>query len=59
MLTVESPVKTTAVIPATDFGAPAIVWSLLVGELAATFLLLLSDTLPPVLLRSLQIFLRF
>jgi hypothetical protein len=46
-------------ITAVDLGTPAVLWSLLVGELAIGFLLLLSDRLPPVLFRSLQLFLSF
>ena len=38
---------------------PLAPWALLLGELAAAFLLLASDRLPPVLLQSLQLFLRF
>jgi hypothetical protein len=45
--------------PAADFGTPAVLWSLLVGELAIGSLLFLSDRLPQVLVRSLQLFLRF
>ena len=42
-----------------EFAAPGVLWSLLLGELAIGSLLFLSDRLPPVLLRSLQLFLRF
>jgi hypothetical protein len=38
---------------------PGVLWSLLLGELAIGSLLFLSDRLPPVLFRSLQLFLRF
>jgi hypothetical protein len=44
---------------AADLGTPVVLWSLLVGELVINSLLLLSDKLPPVLFRSLQLFLRF
>lgn len=44
---------------AADLGTPAVLWSLLAGELAIGCLLLLSDKLPPILIRSLQLFLRF
>jgi hypothetical protein len=52
-------VKKVLTSAVTDFGAPAALWSLLVGELAIGSLLLLSDKLPLVLVRSLQLFLRF
>ncbi len=44
---------------AADLGTPTVLWSLLAGELAIGCLLLLSDKLPPILIRSLQLFLRF
>ena len=44
---------------AADFGAPSALWTLLVGELALGSLLLYSDRLPLILVRSLQLFLRF
>lgn len=39
--------------------APNLLWGLLAGELSLTLLLLASDRLPSVLIRSLQLFLRF
>ncbi len=39
--------------------APNLLWALLAGELSLALLLLGSDRLPPVLIRSLQLFLRF
>lgn len=39
--------------------APSLLWGLLAGELCLALLLLGSDRLPPVLIRSLQLFLRF
>ncbi len=39
--------------------APNLLWGLLAGELSLFLLLLASDKLPPVLIRSLQLFLRF
>jgi hypothetical protein len=36
-----------------------LIWGLLAGELSFVLLLLASDRLPPVLIRSLQLFLRF
>jgi len=36
-----------------------LLWGLLAGELALTLLLAASDKLPSVLIRSLQLFLRF
>lgn len=38
---------------------PNLLWGLLAGELSLVMLLLGSDRLPPVLIRSLQLFLRF
>ncbi len=38
---------------------PNLLWGLLAGELSVALLLLASDRLPPVLIRSLQLFLRF
>ena len=51
--------KKAIAIPAADLSTPTLLWSVLAGELALSVLLLLSDTLPPVLVRSLQLFLRF
>jgi hypothetical protein len=42
-----------------EIATPTILWSLLLGELALGVLLFASDRLPPILVRSLQIFLRF
>jgi hypothetical protein len=39
--------------------AEGLAWALLAGELLATTLLVASDRLPGILLRSLQVFLRF
>ena len=39
--------------------APNLLWGLLAGELSLVLLLLGSDRLPAVLIRSLQLFLRF
>jgi hypothetical protein len=39
--------------------APNLLWGLLAGELSLFLLLLASDRLPSVLIRSLQLFLRF
>jgi hypothetical protein len=39
--------------------APNLLWGLLAGEFSLTLLLLASDRLPSVLIRSLQLFLRF
>ena len=38
---------------------PNLLWGLLAGELSLVLLLLASDKLPSVLIRSLQLFLRF
>jgi len=52
--------KTTAASIARErFDASAFLWAALVGELAAAVSLLASGNVPPVLLRSLQLFLRF
>ena len=39
--------------------APNLLWGALVGELGLAVLLLSSDRLPSILIRSLQLFLRF
>lgn len=39
--------------------APNLLWGLLAGELSLFLVLLASDRLPSVLIRSLQLFLRF
>ena len=41
------------------FEAPNLLWGLLAGELSLALLLLGSDRLPAILIRSLQLFLRF
>jgi hypothetical protein len=41
------------------FEAPNLLWGLLAGEFSLALLLLASDKLPPILIRSLQLFLRF
>ena len=41
------------------FEAPNLLWGALVGELGLAVLLLSSDRLPSILIRSLQLFLRF
>lgn len=41
------------------FEAPNLLWGLLAGEAFLALLLLASDRLPSVLIRSLQLFLRF
>jgi hypothetical protein len=41
------------------FEAPNLLWGVLAGELTLAALLLSSDRLPSVLIRSLQLFLRF
>ena len=45
--------------PAIDLGTPGVLWLMLAGELAIGAALLLSDKLPSILVRSLQLFLRF
>jgi hypothetical protein len=55
----EKPVKKALAIPAADISTPLVLWALLAGELVITSCLLLSDRLPSVLVRSLQLFLRF
>jgi hypothetical protein len=41
------------------FEVPNLLWGLLAGELSLALLLLASDRLPAILIRSLQLFLRF
>jgi len=41
------------------FDAPNLLWGLLAGELSLALLMAASDRLPGVLIRSLQLFLRF
>jgi hypothetical protein len=52
-------VKKALTIPLQAVAAPGLAWVLLLGELAAATLLLASGRLPLILLRSLQVFLRF
>jgi hypothetical protein len=52
-------VKKELVSTAADLGTPAVLWLLLLGEIAIASLFLLSGRLPPILTRSLQLFLRF
>jgi len=52
-------VKTTAAIVRERFDTSALLWAALAGELIAAVSLLASGIVPPVLLRSLQLFLRF
>jgi hypothetical protein len=58
-LWVEATVKHASLSRSEAAELPLAPWALLLGELAAAFLLLTSDRLPPVLLQSLQLFLRF
>ncbi len=51
--------KKELVATAADISTPVVLWALLAGELAIASCLFLSDRLPPVLVRSLQLFLRF
>ena len=51
--------KNTAALARERFDVSALIWAGLVGELAAAVAFLASGTVPPVLLRSLQLFLRF
>ena len=51
--------KKELAVPGLVAATPGVLWSLLLGELAIGSLLFLSDRLPPVLFRSLQLFLRF
>ena len=51
--------KNTAVISRERFDVSAFLWAGLAGELLAAVALLSSGAVPPVLLRSLQLFLRF
>lgn len=41
------------------FEAPNLLWGLLAGELSLSLLMAASDRLPALLIRSLQLFLRF
>ena len=51
--------KNTAVLARERFDVSALLWAGLVGELIAAIGLLASGGVSPVLLRSLQLFLRF
>ena len=52
-------VRKTLTIPLQAVLAPGLAWAILAAELLATTLLVASDRLPGILLRSLQVFLRF
>jgi hypothetical protein len=52
-------VRKALTIPLQAVLAPGLVWAALAGELLVTTLLVGSGRLPGILLRSLQIFLRF
>jgi hypothetical protein len=54
-----STMRRAATIPQPVTMAPGLVWAVLACELAAATLLAASDKLPGILLRSLQVFLRF
>jgi len=51
--------KNTAAISRERFDVSALIWAGLAGELLAAVAFLASGTVPPILLRSLQLFLRF
>jgi hypothetical protein len=51
--------KNTAVLSREPFDVSALIWAGLVGELLAAVAFIVSGTVPPILLRSLQLFLRF
>ncbi|HEY3173494.1 MAG TPA: hypothetical protein VGK86_13065 [Thermoanaerobaculia bacterium] len=51
--------KNAAAIARERFDPSALLWAALVGELVAAISIVASGSLPPVLLRSLQLFLRF
>lgn len=51
--------KKALAVGAEAFEAPNLAWGLLAGEIALALLLLASGRLPLVLIRSLQLFLRF
>jgi hypothetical protein len=51
--------KNTAVLARERLDLSALIWAALAGELLAAVAFLASGTVPPVLLRSLQLFLRF
>jgi hypothetical protein len=52
-------VKTTALLSRGRFEVTGLLWAALAGELFAFTLLLTSGEVPAVLVRSLQLFLRF
>jgi len=52
-------VRKALTIPLQVVSTPGLSWALLAGELLAAALLVASGRLPGILLRSLQIFLRF
>ncbi len=52
-------VRRTLTIPLQPAAAQGLSWALLLGELVAATLLVASGRLPVILLRSLQVFLRF
>lgn len=51
--------KNTAVLTRERLDLSALIWAALAGELLAAVAFFASGTVPPVLLRSLQLFLRF
>ncbi len=51
--------KNAAVLARERFDLSALIWAALAGEFLAAVAFLASGTVPPVLLRSLQLFLRF
>jgi len=52
-------VRNAVAIARQRFDASALLWAALAGEFLAAISLLTSGRVPPVLLRSLQLFLRF
>ena len=52
-------VRKALTIPLEAALAPGLAWAILAAELLATTLLVASDRLPGILLRALQVFLRF
>lgn len=51
--------RKTAVLSQDRFDVSALIWAAFAGELLAAVAFLASGSVPPVLLRSLQLFLRF
>lgn len=51
--------KNTAVLTRERLDLSALIWAALAGELLAAVAFFASGTVPPVVLRSLQLFLRF